>query len=62
MTRLLVLGTALLFIVALAWLTLSVLVREGTTLGGLALIALAMFVLIVLAVGIVGALRKPPHQ
>jgi hypothetical protein len=57
-----ILGTALLFIVALAWLTLSVLVREGTTLGGLALIALAVFVLIVLGVGIVGALRKPPHQ
>jgi len=61
-TRLVVLGVALLFIVAFGWLTLSVLTREGITLGGLVLAALAIGVLVVLGVGIVGALRKPPDQ
>jgi hypothetical protein len=62
MTRLLVLGIALLFIVALGGLTLGVLAREGVTLGGLVLAALAFAVLVVLGVGIVGALRRPPHE
>jgi hypothetical protein len=61
-TRLIVLAVALVFIVAFAWLTLSVLTREGITLGGLVLIALAIGVLVVMGVGIVGALRKPPDE
>ena len=55
-------GVALLFIVALAVFTLSVLTREGITLGGLVLLVLALGVLVVLGVGIVGALRKPPPR
>ena len=43
-------------------MTLSVLTREGITLGGLVLVALAIGVLAVLGIGIVGALRKPPDQ
>ena len=61
-TRLIVLCIAVLFIVALAGLTLSVATREGTTLGGLVLVALAIGVLVVLGIGIVAALRKPPDQ
>jgi hypothetical protein len=62
MGRVLVLAVAVVFIVALAALTLSVLAREGITLGGLVLIALSFFVLVVLGVGIIGALRKPPPK
>jgi hypothetical protein len=61
-SRLIVLGVALVFIVALAGLTLSELTPEGITLGGLALAALAIGVLVVMGIGIVGALRKPPDQ
>jgi hypothetical protein len=60
-TRAVVLAVAVLFIVVFAGLTLSVL-SEGITLGGLLLIALAVGVLIVLGIGIVGALRKPPNE
>jgi len=62
MTRLVVLGIALLFIVGLGGLTLSVLTSEGITLGGLVLPVIALGVLIVLGVGIIGALRKPPSR
>jgi hypothetical protein len=62
MTRLVVLGVAILFIVTLGGLTIGMVSREGITLGGLVLIVLAVFVLIVLGVGIVGALRRPPDE
>ncbi len=58
MTRLVVLGIALLFVVGLGGLTLSMLTSERITLGGLALIVLAIGVLVVLGVGIVGALAQ----
>ncbi len=58
MTRLLILGTALLFIVFFAFLTISVIAHEGLTLAGL----LAIFILALFGIGIVGALRNPPRQ
>jgi hypothetical protein len=62
MTRVVVLCLALLFIVAFGGLTLGALAREGVTLGGLVLAALSVAVLVVLGVGIVGALRRPPDE
>jgi hypothetical protein len=56
MTRLLVLCTALLFIAGFAYLTAYTIAKEGLTIPGL----LAVFILVLLAVGIVGALRNPP--
>jgi hypothetical protein len=56
-TRLLVLGVALVFIAGLAFLTLSAVSRQGFTLAS----AVSIFVLVLLAVGIVGALRNPPR-
>ena len=58
MTRLLVLGAALVFIAAFAFLTYASIVEEGFS--GLTL--LAGFILELLTVGIVGALRNPPRQ
>jgi hypothetical protein len=55
-TRLLVLCTALLFIALFAFLTISVIVREGLSLAGL----LSIFILVLFSIGIVGALRNPP--
>jgi len=57
MTRLLVLAAALLFIVGFAFLTFADISKEGIGAGGL----LSIFILILLAVGIVGALRNPPR-
>ncbi len=62
MTRVVVLGITLLFIVGLGGLTVGVLTSEGITLGGLVLPVIALGVLIVLGVGIIGALRKPPPR
>jgi hypothetical protein len=58
MTRLLVLGAALLFISGFAFLTYASIVREGVGVGSV----LSIFIVILLAVGIVGALRNPPRQ
>ena len=57
MTRLVVLGTALLFIVGFAFLTFASVSEEGFSLAS----AVAVFILVLLAVGIVGALRNPPR-
>lgn len=58
MTRLVVLGITLLFLVFFAFLTVSVIARNGFTVAsGLSLLVLALF-----AVGIVGALRHPPSR
>jgi hypothetical protein len=59
MTRLVVLGVALLFIAGLAFLTFSAIVDQG---GITILSVLSVFVLVLLAVGIVGALRHPPRR
>jgi hypothetical protein len=56
MTRLIVLCLALVFIAGLAFLTYVSVVEQGVTLATL----LSVFILVLLAVGIVGALRNPP--
>jgi hypothetical protein len=57
MTRLLVLATALIFIAGLAFLTVAAIVSQGFSLASL----LSVFILVLLGVGIVGALRNPPR-
>jgi hypothetical protein len=56
MTRLLVLAAALVFIAGFAFLTYRSIVEQGFTAASL----LSVFILVLLAVGIVGALRNPP--
>ena len=59
MTRLLVLALALLFIAGFAFLTISTVVsQQGISLLG----AISIFVLVLLTVGIVGALLNPPRR
>jgi hypothetical protein len=58
MTRLAVLGVALVFIAGFAFLTVAAIVDQGFS----ALSALSIFIVVLLAVGIVGALRNPPPQ
>ena len=57
MTRLLVLCAALLFIGGFAFLTVSAMAEQGITVAGL----LSVFILVLLGVGIIGALRNPPR-
>lgn len=57
MTRLLVLVVALMFIAGFAFLTFAAAVEEGFTLG----ILVSVLILVLLGVGIVGALRDPPR-
>jgi hypothetical protein len=57
MTRLLVLGIALAFIAGVAFLTFSAVVKQGFTLASL----ISVFIVLLLAIGIVGALRNPPR-
>lgn len=57
MTRLVVLGVALIFIAGFAFLTLSAIIAQGFTLAG----AISIFILVLLAVGIIGALLNPPR-
>jgi hypothetical protein len=56
MRRIVVLVTALLFIAGFAFLTFRTMAEQGVTLAGL----LSVFILVLLAVGIIGALRNPP--
>jgi hypothetical protein len=58
MTRTLVLGAALIFIAGFAFLTISAAVNQGITLASL----LSVFILVLLGVGIVGALFNPPRR
>lgn len=58
MRRLLVLGAALLFITGFAFLTYAAIVREGVGAGSV----VSVFIVVLLAVGIVGALRHPPRE
>ncbi|HXW58859.1 MAG TPA: hypothetical protein VEJ23_05215 [Solirubrobacteraceae bacterium] len=48
---------AVLFVFGFAGLTISTIAEEGLTLGGL----VAVFVIVLMLVGIVGALRNPPR-
>jgi len=57
MTRLVVLGLALLFIAFFAFLTVAAIIEQGVTVASF----VSAFVLVLLAVGIVGALRHPPR-
>jgi hypothetical protein len=57
MTRLLVLGVALFFIAGFAFLTVAAVIEQGFTLASL----LSIFILALLGIGIVGALRNPPR-
>jgi len=58
MTRVLVLGAALVFIAGFAFLTFVAVVEQGFTLASL----LSVFILVLLSVGIVAALRNPPRD
>ena len=57
MTRLIVLAIALLFIAGVAFLTISAAIKQGFTIASL----ISVFIIVLLAVGIVGALRNPPR-
>ena len=57
MTRIVVLGAVLVFIAGLAFLTFRAVAEQGFTLAS----ALSIFILVLLGVGIVGALRNPPR-
>jgi hypothetical protein len=57
MRRILVLGAVLVFIAGFAFLTVSAIVEQGFTIASL----LSILILLLLAIGIVGALRNPPR-
>jgi hypothetical protein len=57
-TRLVVLTVALMFIAGFAFLTVAAVIEQGLTVASL----LSAFILLLLGVGIVGALRNPPGQ
>jgi hypothetical protein len=56
-TRLVVLLTALLFILGFAVLTIGAISEQGFTLASL----LSILIVVLLAVGIIGAIRNPPR-
>ena len=59
MTRLVVLVGALLLVLGLAFLTVAAIDKQG----GITLLSLmSIFIVVLLAVGIVGALRNPPRR
>ena len=58
MTRVLVLALTLVFVVGFAFLTISAVSQQGFTL----LSAVSVFVLVLLGVGILGALLNPPRR
>jgi hypothetical protein len=58
MTRIIVLGAALLFIAGFAFLTFTAIVEQGFNVLSL----LSILILLLLAIGIIGALRNPPRQ
>jgi hypothetical protein len=57
MRRILVLGAVLVFIAGFAFLTVAAAIEQGFTIASL----ISIFILVLLAVGIVGALRNPPR-
>jgi hypothetical protein len=56
--RIAVFGAALIFIAGFAFLTFTAVVEQGVTLGSL----LSIFVVVLLGIGIVGALLSGPRQ
>jgi uncharacterized membrane protein len=57
MRRILVLGAVLVFIAGFAFLTVVAAIEQGFTIASL----ISILILVLLAVGIVGALRNPPR-
>ena len=57
MTRLFVMVVVLVFIAGFAFLTVAAIVEEGFSVASV----LSIFILVLFAVGIVGALRNPPR-
>ena len=57
MARLVVLLTALLFIAGLGFLTFTAIVSQGLTVASV----LSILIVVMLLIGIVGALRNPPR-
>jgi hypothetical protein len=57
MRRIVVLGTVLVFIAGFAFLTVAAAIEQGFTIASL----LSILILLLLAIGIVGALRNPPR-
>jgi hypothetical protein len=57
MRRMSVLTLALVFIAGFAFLTYRALAEQGVTVAGL----LSVFILLLLGIGIIGALRNPPR-
>ena len=59
MTRIVVLGVVLLFVIGFAFLTLTVISDQG----GLTFASLlSLLIVVLLGVGVVGALRNPPPK
>ncbi|HEY4917394.1 MAG TPA: hypothetical protein VIH92_10815 [Solirubrobacteraceae bacterium] len=59
MTRIIVLGVVLLFVIGFAFLTLTVISNQG----GLTFASLlSLLIVVLLGVGVVGALRNPPPK
>jgi len=57
MTRLVILAVAMVFITGFAYLTIVTVSQQGVTLLG----AVSIFVLVLLGVGVIGALLHPPR-
>jgi hydrogenase-4 membrane subunit HyfE len=57
-SRLVVLTIALVFIAGFAFLTVAAVIEQGLTIASL----ISAFILVLLGIGIVGALRNPPRQ
>jgi hypothetical protein len=60
MRRLLIGLVGVLFLAGFGFLTLTVIEREGFSIGGIASAVISLLVLALIAAGIVGALRDPP--
>ncbi|HSZ12969.1 MAG TPA: hypothetical protein VK790_02920 [Solirubrobacteraceae bacterium] len=58
MTRIAVLGAALVFVAGFAFLTFTAIVKDGITFDTV----LSVGIVVLLGVGIVGALRNPPRR
>jgi hypothetical protein len=58
MTRLVLLAVALVFIAGFAFLTVAAAIEQGVTIAT----GISVFVLVLLGVGIVGALLNPPPE
>jgi hypothetical protein len=59
MRRLLILLVGVVFVGGFGFLTLTVVERAGFSIGGVAAAAVSLFVIALIVVGIVGALRDP---